>query len=62
MEQKIKVYRGNDEDIVNQGIIEESRLGWSVKQITTSPIVATDSWFIVVTILYERPDQVENVV
>ena len=62
MEQKIKVYRGNDEDIVNQGIIEESRLGWSVKQITTSPIEATDSWIIVVTVMYERPDQVENVV
>ena len=56
MEQKIKVYRGYDEDIVNQGIIEESRLGWSVKQITTSPIVATEGWFIVVTVLYERPN------
>lgn len=53
MEQKIKVYTG-DENAINREIRGENVNGWTVKQISTSSVTTGNGWFINVVVLYEK--------
>lgn len=54
MEQKVKIYTG-DEDAVSRGIRAENANGWIAKQISTSCAVIGQNWSINVVVLFEKP-------